>query len=43
MLKGKINHCATVSKSAANSVLSVALQIGDLPGWIRDADSSFHK
>lgn len=38
MLKGKRNHCDT--ESAANFVHSATVQIGDLLGWIRDADST---
>lgn len=30
MLKGKINHCDTITESAANSIHSAAVQVVDL-------------
>lgn len=42
MLKGKVNHCDTITESAANSV-PAAVQVGDLLGWISSDESKNFK
>lgn len=43
MLKQKVNHCDTITESAVNSTHSATVQVGDLLGWIRGADSKNFK